>query len=75
MTQLDYAKKLLEMAEKMVKNSVNETEENQKIVKEFYDLCKEDVEQCSARPDLFDTDYDNLEEYYMYTFTGELTQR
>ena len=38
MTQLEYSKKLLEMAEKMVKNSVNETEENQKIVKEFYNL-------------------------------------
>ena len=66
MTQLDYAKKLLEMAEKMLKNSGNETEENQKIVKEFYDLCKKDVEVCLARPDLFDTYYDNLEEYYAY---------
>ena len=57
MTQLEYAKKILEMAKKMVKNSVNETEENQKLIKEFYDLCKKDVEQCSARPDLFDIEY------------------
>ena len=49
----------------MVKNSVNETEENQKLIKEFYDLYKEDLEQCLARPDLFDYDYDNLEEYYV----------
>ena len=66
MTQLEYAKKILEMAEKMVKMSMNETEENQKIIKEFYDLAKKDVEQCLARPDLFDVDYDNLEEYYVY---------
>ena len=66
MTQLEYVKKLLEMAEKMLKNSVNETEENRKIVKEFYDLCKKDVEVCLARSDLFDTYYDNLEEYYAY---------
>ena len=65
MTQLEYAKKILEMAEKMVKMSVNETEENQKIIKEFYDLAKKDVERCSARPDLFDVDYDNLEEHYV----------
>lgn len=57
MTHLDYAKKILEMAEKTVKNSVNETEENQKLIKEFYDLCKKGVEQCSARPDLFDIEY------------------
>lgn len=30
MTQLEYAKKLLEMAEKMLKNSVNETEKIRK---------------------------------------------
>ena len=62
MTQLDYAKKILELAEKMLKNSANESEESQKIVNEFYYLSKKSVEQCLARPDLFDIDYDNLED-------------
>ena len=66
MTQLDYAKKILELAGKMLKNSANESEESQKIVNEFYYLSKKSVEQCLARPDLFDTYYDNLEEYYVY---------
>lgn len=62
MTQLDYAKKILELAEKMVKNSVNESEETKKIANEFYYLSKKSVEQCLARQDLFDIDYDKLED-------------
>lgn len=62
MTQLDYANKILELAEKMVKNCENESEEAKKIVNEFYYLSKKSVEQCLARPDLFDIDYDNLED-------------
>ena len=62
MTQLDYANKILELAEKMVKNCGNESEEAKKIVNEFYYLSKKSVEQCLARPDLFDIDYDNLED-------------
>lgn len=62
MTQLDYANKILELAEKMVKNSVNESEETKKIANEFYYLSKKSVEQCLARPDLFDIDYDKLED-------------
>lgn len=62
MTQLDYAKKILELAEKMVKNSVNESEETKKIANEFYYLSKKSVEQCLARPDLFDIDYDKLKD-------------
>ena len=62
MTQLDYANKILELAEKMIKNSVNESEEAQKIANEFYYLSKKSVEQCLARPDLFDIDYDDLED-------------
>lgn len=62
MTQLDYANKILELAEKMVKNSVNESEEAKKIANEFYYLSKKSVEQCLACPDLFDIDYDNLED-------------
>ena len=62
MTQLDYAKKILELAEKMVKNSANESEEVKKIANEFYYLSKKSVEQCLARPDLFDIDYDDLED-------------
>ena len=62
MTQLDYAKKILELAEKLVKNSANESEESQKIANEFYYLSKKSVEQCLARPDLFDIDYDKLED-------------
>ena len=62
MTQLDYANKILELAEKMIKNSVNESEEAQKIANEFYYLSKKSVEQCLARPDLFDVDYDKLED-------------
>lgn len=62
MTQLDYANKILELAEKMVKNSENESEETKKIANEFYYLSKKSVEQCLARPDLFDIDYDKLED-------------
>ena len=62
MTQLDYANKILELAEKMVKNSVNESEEVKKIANEFYYLSKKSVEHCLARPDLFDIDYDDLED-------------
>ncbi len=46
----------------MVKNSENESEEVQKMSKELYELCKSSVERCLARPDLFDVDYDNLED-------------
>ena len=62
MTQLDYANKILELAEKMVKNCANESEEAKKIANEFYYLSKKSVEQCLALPDLFDIDYDNLED-------------
>lgn len=62
MTQLDYANKILELAEKMVKNSENESEEVKKLANEFYFLSKKSVEQCLARPDLFDIDYDKLED-------------
>ena len=73
MTQLDYEKKILELAKKMVKNCANESEEAKKIEEkvvdekgkeknEFYYLSKKSVEQCLARPDLFDIDYDNLED-------------
>lgn len=62
MTQLEYAKKELELADKLVKNSINEDEEVQKAAKEIYDLCKRSVEHCLANPDLFDVDYDNLED-------------
>ena len=33
-----------------------------KIANGFYYLSKKSVEQCLARPDLFDIDYDNLED-------------
>ena len=46
----------------MVKNSVNESEEAKKIANEFYYLSKKSVEQCLARPDLFDIDYDKLKD-------------
>ena len=62
MTQLEISKKQLELAEKMVKNSINEDEEVQKAANEIYDLCKRSVEHCLANPDLFNIDYDNLED-------------
>ena len=62
MTHLEYAKKELELAAKMVQNSINEDEEVRKAANELYDLCKASVDRCLARPDLFDVDYDNLED-------------
>lgn len=61
MTHLDYAKKELELAAKLVQNSMNEDEEIREAANKLYNLCKKSVEHCLAHPDLFNVDYDNLE--------------
>ena len=61
MTDLDYANKQLELADKILQSCLNggaSNKESIELAKQLYDLCKRSVEICEANPELFDTEYE-----------------
>lgn len=60
MTQLDYAKKQLELANNILQSCLNSgavNEESIELAKKLYDSCKKSVEICKSNPELFNVEY------------------
>lgn len=60
MTQLDYAKKQLELANNILQYCINDgagNEESIELAKKLYDSCKKSVERCKSNPKLFNVEY------------------
>lgn len=60
MTQLDYAKKQLELANNILQSCLNGgvgNEESVELARKLYDSCKKSVEICESNPELFDIEY------------------
>lgn len=66
MTQLDYANKQLELANNILQSCLNGgagNEESIELARKLYDSCKKSVERCKSNPELFNVEYDNLEDF------------
>ena len=60
MTQLDYAKKQLELANNILQSCLNGgagNEESIELAKKLYDSCKKSVERCKSNPELLNIEY------------------
>lgn len=60
MTNLDYANKQLELANKILETCLNDAtcnEESIELARKFYDSCKKSVEICKSNPELFNIEY------------------
>ena len=60
MTDLDYAKKQLELANNILQACLNGgagNEESIELAKKLYDSCKKSVEICESNPELFNVEY------------------
>ena len=60
MTQLDYAKKQLELANNILQSCLNDgacNEESVELARKLYDSCKKSVERCKSNPELFNVEY------------------
>ena len=60
MTNLDYANKQLELANKILETCLNDStsnEESIELAKQLYDSCKKSVEIYKSNPKLFDIEY------------------
>ena len=61
MTDLDFAKKQLELADKILQSCLNggaSNEESIELAKQLYDSCKRNVEICESNPELFNQEYE-----------------
>lgn len=66
MTQLEYAKKQLELANNILQSCLNGSagnEESIELARKLYDSCKKSVEICESNTELFNVEYDNLEDF------------
>lgn len=66
MTQLEYAKKQLELANNILQSCLNGSagnEESIELARKLYDSCKKSVEICKSNPEFFNVEYDNLEDF------------
>lgn len=66
MTQLEYAKKQLELANNILQSCLNGiagNEESVELARKLYDSCKKSVEICESNTELFNVEYDNLEDF------------
>ena len=60
MTNLDYANKQLELANKILETCLNystSNEESIELTKQLYYSCKKSVEICKSNPELFNIEY------------------
>ena len=60
MTNLDYADKQLELANKILETCLNDAtsnEESIELARKLYDSCKKSVEICKSNPELFNIEY------------------
>ena len=60
MTQLEYAKKQLELANNILQSCLNGSagnEESIELARKLYDSCKKSVEICKSNPELFNIEY------------------
>ena len=61
MTDLDYANKQLELANKILQSCLNGgsgNEESIELAKQLCTLCKRSVEICESNPELFNVEYE-----------------